>query len=119
MALGDEIFPDVAVDVIATFGTTLILRRTLKSYDPLQGADFAHVEDFEIPCSPPTSFTKKNSEGILQSFIKWIIPARDLTNVPDVRTDIIIFDGVERPLLSVDSTYSGSEVAIYTISCIK
>lgn len=119
MGLLDDALRDVAQSLVTTFGTDPVtITRHAGDYDPFLGEEQNLPETVTVPMSPPKTVSKALAGTPVQAGdLEAIVSAKDLgTFVPTVGTDSLTFNGKAHTLVFVKATYSGDQVAIYTLS---
>lgn len=106
-----------ALDLVTKFGKDAVLRRYTSTFNVATGKNVKTSADTAVIITPPDPVNQRWINNGTAKFgdAMCSLAAQGLTVIPDTTTDKLVFDGREWQIVVVSPTYSGQQVALYTL----
>lgn len=118
MAELDELFGDLAEDLIDQFGGTATLQSVTININAPAGTSTETIVAETVKISPPQNVEIDAIDGTLVQAgdMQTVLARQGLSNVPVANKDRLVFAGETWKIVGVDPIYSGDQVAAYTLN---
>ena len=118
----DDVMLPAVLDILNTYGVSVTLRREVQgTYDPMLGTETTAdvITDYTVTVSPPDGYKAHQIDGtaILAGDVEFVMAGSGAVVTPDPATDKIIHNSVTWGIVSVESWYSGDDVAAFALHC--
>ena len=107
---------DLAVELAEELGKAVTVQEVESEYDPVAGKTVETVTDHDVYAAPPVAFNVRQLDSsVVQIGDQQLsIPAQSIAIEPSTK-DRVLMDGETWQIQRVEPTYSGDQVALYTL----